>query len=271
MTQASSSSGLDQGHLSYVAIAKGTTFLAVHSTGTKNAQQTAALVLDRIDLTKEAKQTFIHGAHQIHYVHTLHAKIPGGLTFVAIATEAMGRRVPFTCLMDLKIRFMETYTVAQIACAGHMEFSSFNTTIADRMRVLTSPPASNTTGGTSKGSKGQGGNDNDRPENGNGDREAGEEEDQARQVRRELDAVKDIMTQNIERVLDRGERIEVLVDKSSHLTSSAITFQRRSKEVKRQMWWGSIRTTALIACVSLVLLYFLVGVGCGLPAWDRCV
>lgn len=236
---ASSSSNETGAALLYVAIAKGKTILASHSNGAQNASSIATLILDRIDLQIDSKQTFVHQKYQIHYIHTAPSHgVNGGLTFLAIGTEALGRRIPFACLFDIKHKFMETYSSNEIAAAGQSEFSSFETVMKERMTVLT---------------------------------ESGVEgSDKAREVQREIESVKDIMSQNIERVLERGERIDLLVDKSSHLNSSSLAFRKRSQAVKRQMWWQKQRTTALIGLTIFFLIYLMVGIGCGLPAWGRC-
>lgn len=89
-------------------------------------------------------------------------------------------------------------------------------------------------------------------------------------ARREIDNVKDIMTENIERVLERGERIDLLVDKTDRLGGSARDFRVRSKGLRRRMWWKNVRLMALLAVVVVFLLYLFVGFGCGLPAWQKC-
>ncbi len=45
------------------------------------------------------------------------------------------------------------------------------------------------------------------------------------------------MVQNIEKVLARGEKIELLVDKSDALNRSAAKFEKSSNKLKNQMWW----------------------------------
>jgi hypothetical protein len=45
-------------------------------------------------------------------------------------------------------------------------------------------------------------------------------------ARREIDSVRDIMTENIERVLERGERIDLLVDKV--IISRTLSISRRA-------------------------------------------
>jgi len=112
------------------------------------------------------------------------------------------------------------------------------------------------------------------------------QEDAFRNVQREIDDVRGIMTENIERVLERGERIDLLVDKTDRLGGSARDFRMRSKNLRRRMFWKNIRLMVLLGVVCVFLLYLLVGFGCGLPgksssaswlfslmrtAWSRCI
>ena len=50
--------------------------------------------------------------------------------------------------------------------------------------------------------------------------------DKVERVRDEVARVKDIMVTNIEALLDRGERLDLLVDKTDQLSSSAVTFKQ---------------------------------------------
>ena len=52
--------------------------------------------------------------------------------------------------------------------------------------------------------------------------------DKVERVRDEVARVKDIMVTNIEALLDRGERLDLLVDKTDQLSSSAVTFKQVS-------------------------------------------
>lgn len=74
-----------------------------------------------------------------------------------------------------------------------------------------------------------------------------------------------IMTENIERVLERGERLDLLIDKTDRLGGSARDFRMRSKGLRRRMWWKNTRMIILLSVVVVFLLYLVVGAGCGLP------
>ena len=74
----------------------------------------------------------------------------------------------------------------------------------------------------------------------------------------QVDEVKDIMTQNIDKVLERGEKIEILVDKTEELSSTADSFQKSSKKLKTQMWWRDKKWTIVIVLVILVVIGIIV-------------
>lgn len=96
-------------------------------------------------------------------------------------------------------------------------------------------------------------------------------EDAIGNVQAEIENVRGIMTENIERVLERGERIDLLVDKTDRLGVGAHEFRVRSRGLRRRMWWKNVKLMVLLGCVVVFLLYLFVGFGCGLPTWSKCV
>ena len=96
-------------------------------------------------------------------------------------------------------------------------------------------------------------------------------EDAITNTQQEIDNVKGIMTENIERVLERGERIDLLVDKTDRLGVGAHDFRMRSRSLKRQMWWKNMKLMVMLGVVVVFLLYLLIGAGCGLPGKYRAV
>lgn len=90
-------------------------------------------------------------------------------------------------------------------------------------------------------------------------------EDAIGNVREEIEDVRGIMTQNIERVLERGERIDLLVDKTDRLGVGAHDFRVRSRGLRRRMWWKNVKLMVLLGFVVVFLLYLFIGFGCGLP------
>jgi len=87
--------------------------------------------------------------------------------------------------------------------------------------------------------------------------------DELTNVQNSLAQVKDIMVQNVEQILGRGERIELLVDKTDNMASQATAFRRGARTVRRQMWWKNTRILALSIVVAVFLLWIIVAQFCG--------
>ena len=79
-----------------------------------------------------------------------------------------------------------------------------------------------------------------------------------------------MMVQNIEKVLERGEKIEVLVDKTDNLNQSSFAFKKRSTAIRRSMWWKNVRLILAIFVAILALVYLSVCMKCGFPFWKKC-
>lgn len=76
--------------------------------------------------------------------------------------------------------------------------------------------------------------------------------DEIVRAQNELNQVKDIMVQNVEQILSRGERIELLVDKTDAMAGQATAFRRGARTVRREMWWKNTRILALSIILGLV-------------------
>ena len=79
--------------------------------------------------------------------------------------------------------------------------------------------------------------------------------DELTNAQNQLAQVKDIMVQNVEQILSRGERIELLVDKTDNMASQATAFRRGARTVRRQMWWKNTRIMALSVVVAVVSIF----------------
>jgi vesicle-associated membrane protein 7 len=67
-----------------------------------------------------------------------------------------------------------------------------------------------------------------------------------------LNQVKDIMVHNVEQILSRGERIELLVDKTDTMAGQAWAFRRGARSVRRQQFWRNQRIMILSVAVGVV-------------------
>ncbi|KAL3123430.1 hypothetical protein niasHT_004602 [Heterodera trifolii] len=77
------------------------------------------------------------------------------------------------------------------------------------------------------------------------------------QVRNQLDGVTTVMSQNVERILERGERLDQLDNRSQALHESSQSFTHTSQRVQRRMCLQSMKWSiifGLFLCVMLLLL-----------------
>lgn len=233
--------------LLYACIAHNTTILTEHTTSAaSNTSSLASLILPKIDHLLPQKLTYTHNSNFIHYIASAPSEYPsspsaGGLTFLVVAASSAGRRIPFGFLVEIKNRFLAQFPPdsTDFASLPNYGAGSFNTELKKLMIDY----------GTTKSGQ----------------------QDAINNVQNEIDNVRDIMTENIERVLERGERIDLLVDKTDRLGGSAREFRVRSKGLRRQMWWKNVKLMVLLIVVVIFLIYLFVGFGCGLPGWSKCV
>lgn len=64
-------------------------------------------------------------------------------------------------------------------------------------------------------------------------------------------------------MLARGEKIELLVDKTDQLNRSAQKFQKSAKALKNVMWWKNVKMWLLIGAVVVILIWLIASFVCG--------
>lgn len=84
-----------------------------------------------------------------------------------------------------------------------------------------------------------------------------------RAVQDEIDRTKGVIQDNIELVLERGEKIDNLEDKSQGLVDNASMFQKRAKRVRRKYWCMNLRNTAIMILIAVVVIWLISSFVCG--------
>jgi len=176
------------------------------------------------------KMSYVFEQHYFHYV------VADGITYLCMSEEAFGRRIPFAFLDDIKNRFKATYGDRGRSAIAYAMQSDFSRILQKQMDYYSN----------------------------------NENADRIMQVRKGLDEVKGIMINNIERVLERGEKIELLVDKTEHLTSTSVQFKKKSTELKHAMWWQNTKLILLIVGICAVILFLIIWFACGFPTFKNC-
>ncbi|KAI9859142.1 MAG: hypothetical protein M1813_007098 [Trichoglossum hirsutum] len=242
------SSSSNPAPLLYSCIAYNTTILTEHSAAAASgAPSLASLILPKLDHSVPQKLTYTHNQNFIHYIasspseYDASSASAGGLTYLVIARSDLGRRIPFGFLFEIKKRFLSAHVpeTTDFAAMPPYGAAGFNAVLRTLMIEH----------GTTKAGR----------------------EDAIENAQAEIEDVRGIMTENIERVLERGERIDLLVDKTGRLGGTAHEFRMRSRGLRRKMWWKNVKLMVMLVFVIIFLIYLFVGFGCGLPGWQKCV
>ncbi|KEZ43862.1 Synaptobrevin [Scedosporium apiospermum] len=220
--------------LLYACIAHHSTILSECTTSASSQTSSlASLILPKIQHTTPQKLTYTHGTHHIHYIAEAPSDHPdhpdaGGLTFLVVAESSFGRRIPFGFLFEIRKRFFDAFPVESTDFADMPNYGagSFNADLRNLMVDY----------GTT----------------------AGGQNDAITTAKREIDDVRGIMTRNIEGLLERGERMDLLVDKTDRLGGSAREFRVRSRDLKRRMWWKNVKLMGLLGLVLVLIIITIV-------------
>lgn len=234
--------------LLYACIAHNTTILTEHITSAASSSSSIpSAVLPTLHHKTPEKKTFEHNNFFVHVIALAPSSFPadqstaGGLTFLTVADTSLGRRIPFGFLVNVQKKFLDEFDPAETNFADLPSYgcASFNGALKKLMIEQ---------GATESG-----------------------KQDALRTAQQEIENVREIMTENIEQVIQRGERIDLLVDKTDRLGTNARDFRVRSRGLRRRMWWKNVKLMALLVLVVIFFLYLAIGMGCGLPGWHRCL
>jgi len=214
----------------YSLIARGTTVLAEYTATSGNFTTVTRRILDKIP-PNDSRMSYVYDRHLFHCM------VQDGLTYLCMADEEFGRRVPFTFLEDIKNRFKATYGDRGKTALAYGMNADFSRVLQNQMDYYSSNPNA----------------------------------DKINRVKGEIDEVKSVMVTNIEKVLERGERIELLVDRTENLNQAAFKFKKQSTSLKNAMWWKNIKIMIILIFVIVVIVYFIVALACGGLLFQSCV
>ncbi|XP_015522899.1 vesicle-associated membrane protein 7 isoform X2 [Neodiprion pinetum] len=177
------------------------------------------------------KLTYTQGPYLFHYM------CDNRIVYMCITDDEFQRSRAFLYLNEIKRRFEAAYGHgAQTALAYAMN-SEFSRVLANEMKHYSEST----------------------------------DIDTLSKVHGELDELKDIMVKNIDNVAARGERLELLINKTENLTASSVTFRKTSRNLARSLFWKNIKLYVIVALVLIVVIYFVVAMACGGLAWQKCV
>ena len=89
-------------------------------------------------------------------------------------------------------------------------------------------------------------------------------------IKQKLEEVKNICVDNIDKVLQRGEKIELLVDQSEKLQTSSHNFQKTARGLRNAMLYRKIRWYVCLVVLSALGIYILSWIICGNASLKEC-
>jgi len=181
------------------------------------------MLLAKIPLT-DGKMTYVYDDYVFHYV------VDSGICYLCMSDEKNKHRKAYSFLVDMKDHFLAQYGLeaAQLAIAFSFN-EEFSKVICERMEYFNS----------------------------------GQTVDSIDTLKHQIDEVKEGMIQNIEKVLERGEKVELLVDKTDRLNQQAYRFESSSRNLRRHMHWKRIRKVVILTVVVMLLTFFAATSFCG--------
>jgi len=205
--------------------------LAEYTQTSGNFPTVTRVLLSKIP-SVDGRMTYVYDNYVFHYI------VENSICYLCMSDELNKHRIPYAFLEDMKQNFISKYGRDQpLKAIAFSMNEAFSVIIKDRMEYYNSP------------------NPN---------------VDNIGAVRNQIDEVKDIMVQNIEKVLERGEKIELLVDKTDRLSKQAFKFESTSRNLRRTLWWKSVRTIVCLTSVIGLLVFILAAGFCGGLDFHKC-
>uniref|UniRef100_A0A0C9S681 TSA: Wollemia nobilis Ref_Wollemi_Transcript_15413_1372 transcribed RNA sequence n=1 Tax=Wollemia nobilis TaxID=56998 RepID=A0A0C9S681_9CONI len=204
-----------QHSLIYSFVARGAVMLAEFTEFTGNFTSIAYQCLQKLPSTNN-KFTYSCDRHTFNYL------VEDGFTYGVVADEAVGRQVPMSFLERIRDDFKKRYSGgrAEIAMANSLN-KEFGPKLKEHMDYCAEHP---------------------------------EEISKVAKVKAQVSEVKGVMMDNIEKVLDRQEKISVLVDKTENLRYQADTFHQQGAQIRRKMWFQNMKMKLIVLGIVLVLI-----------------
>ena len=93
--------------------------------------------------------------------------------------------------------------------------------------------------------------------------------DAARKVQGQIDEVKDIMLENVDKVLERHDKLETMVQKSDQMANEAQTFFKHGRSLRRKMCCQEAKLNMMMIGAVVIVALIIVLVVCK-PNFSSC-
>ncbi|KAI3830430.1 hypothetical protein MKW92_020698 [Papaver armeniacum] len=215
----------------YSLVARGSVVLAEFSTTSTNASAIARQILEKIPGNDDSHVSY----SQDRYI--FHVKRTDGLTVLCMADETAGRRIPFAFLEDVHGRFAKTYGRAVHTALAYAMNDEFSRVLNQQMEYYSNDPNA----------------------------------DRINRLKGEMSQVRNVMIDNIDKVLERGDRLELLVDKTANMQGNTFRFRKQARRFKNTLWWRNVKLTIALIILILVIIYVVLAFVCHGVTLPSCI
>ncbi|RVW65250.1 Vesicle-associated membrane protein 713 [Vitis vinifera] len=146
-------------------------------------------------------------------------------------------RIPFAFLEDIHQRFVRTYGRAVHSAQAYAMNDDFSRVLSQQMEYYSNDPNA----------------------------------DRINRLKGEMGQVRNVMIENIDKVLDRGDRLELLVDKTANMQGNTFRFRKQARRFRSTVWWRNVKLTVALIIILLVIVYVILAFACHGLALPSCV
>eukprot|EP01126_Amoeba_proteus_P029044 TRINITY_DN2861_c0_g1_i2.p1 TRINITY_DN2861_c0_g1~~TRINITY_DN2861_c0_g1_i2.p1 ORF type:complete len:120 (+),score=23.26 TRINITY_DN2861_c0_g1_i2:281-640(+) len=86
----------------------------------------------------------------------------------------------------------------------------------------------------------------------------------------EISVAKSVLLENIDRLIERGEKIDLLVEKTESLQEETFQMKGKSKKLRVKMWWRNLKIWCCVCIILGVILFIVIWAACGFPNFQDC-
>lgn len=206
----------------YTLVARGSVVLAEFSGTPTNASTISRQILEKIPGNNDMNVSY----SQDRYI--FHVKRTDGLTVLCMADDVAGRRIPFAFLEDIHQRFVRTYGRAVLSAQAYGMNDEFSRVLSQQMEYYSNDPNA----------------------------------DRMNRLKGEMGQVRTVMIENIDKVLERGDRLDLLVDKSANMQTNTLRFRKQTRRFRSTVWWRNVKLTIALILLILVIVYVVLAFVC---------
>ncbi|KAG7031802.1 Vesicle-associated membrane protein, partial [Cucurbita argyrosperma subsp. argyrosperma] len=206
----------------YALVARGSVVLAEFSATPTNASSISRQILDKIPGNDDSHVSYSQDRYLFHVKRT------DGLTVLCMADDTAGRRIPFAFLEDIHQRFVRTYGRAVHSANAYGMNDEFSRVLSQQMEYYSNDPNA----------------------------------DRINRLKGEMSQVRNVMIENIDKVLERGDRLELLVDKTTNMQGNTMRFRKQARRFRNTVWWKNVKLMVMLIILLLVIAYLVLAFVC---------